>query len=149
MSHPIRVRGLKFIGENGVDIVAEGRTPYGCVDWNILPPLFLHLDCSVAPHTGAWIEISLWSSAKAANCVAPHTGAWIEIYYESEVEPTVMRRTPYGCVDWNILPPLFLHLDCSVAPHTGAWIEICFSVSFCNKFHVAPHTGAWIEIYYI
>ena len=34
---------------------------------------------AVAPHTGAWIEISLRVDV-FKNCrVAPHTGAWIEI----------------------------------------------------------------------
>ena len=34
---------------------------------------------AVAPHTGAWIEISYFPSSGYYMGVAPHTGAWIEI----------------------------------------------------------------------
>ena len=33
----------------------------------------------VAPYTGAWIEIALFTPIFAASAVAPYTGAWIEI----------------------------------------------------------------------
>ena len=55
-SHPTGVRGLKFSGAmekvNGVQ---------------------------VAPHWGAWIEISSEAIMAAESEVAPHWGAWIEI----------------------------------------------------------------------
>ena len=35
--------------------------------------------CKVAPHAGAWIEITLGGCALAGGIVAPHAGAWIEI----------------------------------------------------------------------
>ena len=53
MSHPTRVRGLKY------DLI-----------------LF---QASVAPHTGVWIEIITTPSLVKTSIVAPHTGAWIEI----------------------------------------------------------------------
>ena len=34
----------------------------------------------VAPHVGAWIEISPGSHTRSWQTVAPHVGAWIEIY---------------------------------------------------------------------
>ena len=37
---------------------------------------------SVAPHTGAWIEIVDKIKAVISDNVAPHTGAWIEIDYK-------------------------------------------------------------------
>ena len=38
---------------------------------------------SVAPHTGAWIEIiCIWKPVVQAS-VAPHTGAWIEIFFQA------------------------------------------------------------------
>ena len=56
---------------------------------------------SVAPYTGAWIEIALsWLSVKPSS-VAPYTGAWIEIASFG------VKATPS-----------------TVAPYTGAWIEI-------------------------
>ena len=33
----------------------------------------------VAPHAGAWIEISMDGRRGASAIVAPHAGAWIEI----------------------------------------------------------------------
>jgi len=34
---------------------------------------------SVAPHVGAWIEITIGALIDAIKDVAPHVGAWIEI----------------------------------------------------------------------
>ena len=34
---------------------------------------------AVAPHAGAWIEITYPFSAHSRKGVAPHAGAWIEI----------------------------------------------------------------------
>ena len=34
----------------------------------------------VAPFTGAWIEISMFSKSLSVMTVAPFTGAWIEIF---------------------------------------------------------------------
>ena len=56
----------------------------------------------VAPHVGAWIEISVKESISAEKEVAPHVGAWIEIKMQLLV--------------WR--------LQMMVAPHVGAWIEI-------------------------
>ena len=57
-SHPIRVRGLKF-----------------------LVTLVLVQKFFVAPHTGAWIEIINDFYIDKSLPVAPHTGAWIEIFH--------------------------------------------------------------------
>ena len=56
---------------------------------------------TVAPYTGAWIEIGLRKSVHDYAVVAPYTGAWIEILHN---------------LCW------LSNLD--VAPYTGAWIEI-------------------------
>ena len=37
------------------------------------------LDFTVAPYTGAWIEIIMMCVCNINNTVAPYTGAWIEI----------------------------------------------------------------------
>ena len=34
---------------------------------------------AVAPHAGAWIEMSRSNTAAVQTYVAPHAGAWIEI----------------------------------------------------------------------
>ncbi|WP_404351870.1 hypothetical protein [Caproicibacterium sp. XB2] len=57
---------------------------------------------TVAPYTGAWIEICLYFLLYIFWQVAPYTGAWIEIF-----------------------PPIrLLKAVAKVAPYTGAWIEI-------------------------
>ena len=77
-SHPTRVRGLKCI----LDYCG-------------------YVEIDVAPHPGAWIEISSRSQSVIPKNVAPHPGAWIEI-----------RKA-------RSFPRL-----AAVAPHPGAWIEI-------------------------
>ena len=72
---------------------------------------------TVAPYTGAWIEIGLRKSVHDYAVVAPYTGAWIEILHN---------------LCW------LSNLD--VAPYTGAWIEIsgsCFvgSTLPCRTLH--------------
>ncbi len=78
---------------------------------------------TVAPHTGAWIEIFSSVLKDSFSLVAPHTGAWIEIF------------ALLVCIHLNM-----------VAPHTGAWIEIINYEVGLQMLVVAPHTGAWIEI---
>ena len=58
-------------------------------------------DLSVAPFTGAWIEIICDDLTDYVISVAPFTGAWIEIRGEAEK-----------------------YVQEYVAPFTGAWIEI-------------------------
>ena len=77
-SLPTRERGLKYV----------------------LPPPSRRIP-SVAPYTGAWIEIVASAYVAKSGMVAPYTGAWIEIS-----ESMTQFR------------PIF------VAPYTGAWIEI-------------------------
>ena len=55
----------------------------------------------VAPHMGAWIEISITKRPHLCGLVAPHMGAWIEI-----------------------VAPNIIHEMTLVAPHMGAWIEM-------------------------
>ena len=79
---------------------------------------------NVAPHEGAWIEISFSSGGYFGYPVAPHEGAWIEILI---------------VVLWPLNKPI-------VAPHEGAWIEIRLLRASSSVLPVAPHEGAWIEI---
>ena len=75
----------------------------------------------VAPHWGAWIEISIGpriviaikshptgvrglkcvdaAAVPAEHPVAPHWGAWIEIVVDSYHYTCTPCRTPLGCVD--------------------------------------------------
>ena len=123
-SHPIRVRGLKFVFwethalaklvaphtgawiEMQIMATSESRkssrTPYGCVDWNLryLKVLYFH-------HRRTPYGCVDWNITKRQRCrlkpVAPHTGAWIEIKWATQNQETFARRTPYGCVDWNFM----------------------------------------------
>ena len=76
------VRGLKFI-----------PSVNSCI-WDI-----------VAPHVGAWIEISERDPLPESCKVAPHVGAWIEII-------TIGDK---------------IYKTSLVAPHVGAWIEMIFT----------------------
>ena len=100
---------------------------------------------AVAPHAGAWIEISPVFAGVTVIFVAPHAGAWIEIIEVKRFDDP-------------------LH----VAPHAGAWIEIAglpvahraarslptrerglksVITAIAERMKiVAPHAGAWIEI---
>ena len=78
-SLPSRERGLKWLTEHGQ---CDSTT--------------------VAPFTGAWIEILLTTGLRKSSSVAPFAGAWIEIL--------VTHCSYLAC--------------CNVAPFAGAWIEI-------------------------
>ena len=55
------------------------RTPRGCVDGNSKQHQKGLTVWPVAPHVGAWIEISGFIPEARYTFVAPHVGAWIEI----------------------------------------------------------------------
>ena len=58
------------------------------------------LELSVAPFTGAWIEIDEGTVAIGpGRQVAPFTGAWIEIPSMANSTAKTSRRTLHGCVD--------------------------------------------------
>ena len=55
---------------------------------------------SVAPFTGAWIEIDDdIITVKPLGDVAPFTGAWIEMVVPVLLDVTGTSRTLHGCVD--------------------------------------------------
>ena len=56
---------------------------------------------SVAPRTGAWIEILIVPKAGIIFLVAPRTGAWIEIIEDYKADMTNASRSPHGSVNWN------------------------------------------------
>ena len=60
-----------------------------------------HMRCNttVAPHWGAWIEMTYPRDDTPRVWVAPHWGAWIEIDCNRRQLEKVARRTPLGCVD--------------------------------------------------
>ena len=78
---------------------------------------------TVAPFTGAWIEILYHSANWAGLVVAPFTGAWIEIvillgvYVDYLSLPSRERGLKFN------KSKLKAH-ELGVAPFTGAWIEI-------------------------
>ena len=54
---------------------------------------------TVAPFTGAWIEIRQRVLLVHMSTVAPFTGAWIEIEAMAKAIEKAIRRTLHGCVD--------------------------------------------------
>ena len=78
---------------------------------------------TVAPHWGAWIEMSVMDASRSCRSVAPHWGAWIEISTcpadcaASASHPTGVRGLKSVWAEQSVARVL-------VAPHWGAWIEI-------------------------
>ena len=100
----------------------------------------------VAPHGGAWIEMGANVSQYHYEIVAPHGGAWIEITFvilasSAFSSPLTEGRGLKSCDACACIR------QAHVAPHGGAWIEMgkCGVLSAGQK--VAPHGGAWIEIW--
>ena len=79
LSHPTRVRGLK----------CQQLLEHGVID-------------TVAPYTGAWIEISVYGGQLYEQRGAPYTGAWIEIAHVARIgrgsksHPTRVRGLKYA-----------------------------------------------------
>ena len=79
---------------------------------------------TVAPFTGAWIEIMTGSPKISSMFVAPFTGAWIEMIalaMASEIDDTSHPSRVRGLKFYVCICVRFIHL---VAPFTGAWIEM-------------------------
>ena len=98
MSHPLWVRGLKYVIETplactcvaplvGAWIEIGGEKIYPAAEWS--HPLWVRglksatswksLRDYVAPLVGAWIEITTLNRLASLSTVAPLVGAWIEI----------------------------------------------------------------------
>ena len=144
MSLPSRERGLKY------------------------PPFALQRNSiTVAPFTGAWIEIWYGLNMPLLAIVAPFTGAWIEITLEHYLDSVYMslpsrerglkytisrypvigkQVAPFTGAWIEIVPSLGGSKPSTVAPFTGAWIEMSIIIIACSTIIVAPFTGAWIEI---
>ena len=78
-------------------------------------------DFIVAPHVGAWIEMSLMCSVSDWIAVAPHVGAWIEI-----------RQSP-----WTMDGPISIH-----APTWGATCPALWVRSYRQHFNPRSHVGS-------
>ncbi len=98
MSHPSRVRGLKY----QVLVVFHHLihvAPLAGAWIEITIEHDLGKDVYVAPLAGAWIEISRTFLKPSMASVAPLAGAWIEITNSTFRFSTHSCRTPRGCVD--------------------------------------------------
>ena len=98
LSHPTRVRGLKFNPDGWERIRKESHpTRVRGLKWFVRWDKFTSV--AVAPHPGAWIEIILYGPVYQPYAVAPHPGAWIEIAHSQASCQCNQSRTPPGCVD--------------------------------------------------
>ena len=97
-SHPTGVRGLKSALRYAQDTDTRVAPHWGA--WIEITTITNPTGTSqVAPHWGAWIEILCGERQRECSRVAPHWGAWIEISYISVICSTIGCRTPLGCVD--------------------------------------------------
>ena len=62
-------------------------------------PHCLHCIPTVAPYTGAWIEIGSAVPTVMYGVVAPYTGAWIEIATDYVLTIDMASRSLHGSVD--------------------------------------------------
>ena len=102
MSHPMWVRGLKYVHFGALAFFMPSHPMWvrGLKLWRgLMQVLGYQL---VAPHVGAWIEMTEHGLQLSGHHVAPHVGAWIEI---SGDYITILQTV-------------------TVAPHVGAWIEM-------------------------
>ena len=86
---------------------------------------------SVAPFTGAWIEITRHPNRWQGGRVAPFTGAWIEMekYLIVRCLKSSLPSRERGLKFNNAS---FTDYETEVAPFTGAWIEIICLSKFCS-----------------
>ena len=146
MSLPSRGRGLKSMHPNcrcsayGQSLPSRGRG------------LKLHRDYSreklytVAPFTGAWIEICQAFEVAFGIFVAPFTGAWIEINRQSRKRREYVSSLPsrgrgLKCNDIQLTYGKNLSL-----PSRGRGLKCSVGAQMIAQGRVAPFTGAWIEI---
>ena len=98
MSLPTRERGLKFqIHFHGTNTPLSLPTRERGLK-SIERRIFL-LMLSVAPYTGAWIEIVFTGVISLFSAVAPYTGAWIEIQTIMTGRYLFAGRSLHGSVD--------------------------------------------------
>ena len=82
--------------------------------------------CSVVPHVGTWIEISIVLVEHVHINVVPHVGTWIEIF-----PPVVPVPVPM------------------VVPHVGTWIEITHSFPNCTNLPSFPTWERELKLAYL
>ena len=102
-------------------------------------------DFTVAPHAGAWVEMSCFVAANTAPFVAPHAGAWVEITLTPQRRSEILSPPTRGRGLKSLSPSGHGHQS-EVAPHAGAWVEIAVFAVAPHTGGVAPHAGAWVEI---
>ena len=96
----MRVRGLKFSTRCMSAGDASPVAPHAGAWIEMSCPHSCRSSSDVAPHAGAWIEIATLHCGVRAFGVAPHAGAWIEIISSATKEVISHEcRTPCGCVD--------------------------------------------------
>ena len=106
------------------------------------------MDFTVAPFTGAWIEIPDARLQRSEYLgVAPFTGAWIEIYNQLLIKKHLIHVAPFTGA-WIEINVAIVRISCMFESHPSRvrglkWFPI-FRVF--GPFDVAPFTGAWIEI---
>ena len=147
--------------------INQCRSPHGSVDWNLKLWISIRLS-SVAPLTGAWIEIYEREKRDRKYKVAPLTGAWIEIACWCLTFKVELRRSPHGSVDWNTRIANKIIEPIGRSPHGSVDWNLCKNQKKkhgkaslpsrerglkCKTYwtgngmrKVAPLTGAWIEI---
>ena len=108
------------------------RAPYGRVDWNIKHHFVYLCVISRAPYGRVDWNIIIYRPTVYRDTVAPHTGAWIEIIVSVAINVKILCRAPYGRVDWNNLIIKLFYFHNSRAPYGRVDWNVDFLLSCHN-----------------
>ena len=149
------------------DMLQWSRSLHGSVNWNNWESRRKDLYKKSLPTRERELKYRIWILIWRKISVAPYTGAWIEINSLNTSTGNTRCRSLHGSVNWNKSSPSFACNCCGrslhgsvnwnfhialamssflVAPYTGAWIEMPLNCLKTVLNLVAPYTGAWIEI---
>ena len=101
---------------------------------------------TVAPYTGAWIEIPLHINPFFVHIVAPYTGAWIEIVV-NQIGLETCASLPTRERGLKSSGPGFVAQARMSLPTRERGLKSSRMTSPKSPLRVAPYTGAWIEIF--
>ena len=123
LSHPSRVRGLKFKILRHQKLKSCSRTLRGCVDWNLASSKSITGPNRSHPSRVRGLKFICCTKALGRLLSHPSRVRGLKYQHGRVCRWSCYCRTLRGCVDWNIsnsrLGVLIL-----VAPFAGAWIEI-------------------------
>ena len=123
-SHPIRVRGLKSLTRDSM-ILPEPSHPIRVRGLKLILAKWQRTQSLVAPHTGAWIEIKIISfSINIFSMSHPIRVRGLKFLCRHQINEIYLMSHPIRVRGLKFDSDTVEMPYFRVAPHTGAWIEI-------------------------